>query len=114
MPTQTINDIPEPTVTEISKSNQYHCWAELIGYPCCAPNNKKVYDHDSYGDWGFNFKTNEWCGITAYEEPVNANEECWSEIYGYPCCKGCTVYETDSDGKWGYEHNQWCGIPSYC
>jgi len=35
---------------------------------------------------------------------------CWAEDLGYDCCKGCDVYYTDSDGDWGVENNQWCGI----
>ncbi|OUM62312.1 Non-catalytic module family DOC2, partial [Piromyces sp. E2] len=85
------------------------CWSELLGYPCCEENNDYVYDHDSYGDWGFDFQKKEWCGLTPYEEPAN-DEVCWSENVGYPCCKGCIVYEVDEGGRWGYENKQWCGI----
>lgn len=43
------------------------------------------------------------------------SEECWAEALGYPCCpSSCHVYETDDDGEWGYENDQWCGIPSTC
>jgi Cellulose or protein binding domain. len=36
---------------------------------------------------------------------------CWSESLGYPCCKANgPVYFTDSDGQWGIENNDWCGI----
>jgi len=42
-------------------------------------------------------------------------EKCWSESLGYPCCKSsCHIYETDASGEWGYENNEWCGIPSTC
>jgi len=36
---------------------------------------------------------------------------CWSEKLGYPCCKTTdqVVYK-DSDGEWGIENDQWCGI----
>jgi len=39
------------------------------------------------------------------------NEECFSVKLGYPCCKTTTVsvYE-DSDGQWGLENNEWCGL----
>eukprot|EP00833_Pecoramyces_ruminatium_P018203 jgi/Orpsp1_1/1192235/evm.model.d7180000091609.1 len=114
IPTQTMNDLPESTITTVPASNQYQCWSELLGYPCCDSNNSNtVYLQDSYGDWGYDFTTKRWCGITAYEEPNN-DEQCWSETFGYPCCKGCTIYETDSQGSWGYENNEWCGIQSYC
>ncbi|KAG4102212.1 hypothetical protein H8356DRAFT_984447 [Neocallimastix lanati (nom. inval.)] len=36
--------------------------------------------------------------------------DCWSTVLGYDCCKGCHVYEEDSNGKWGYENKTWCGI----
>lgn len=36
---------------------------------------------------------------------------CWSTRLGYPCCKGSVgVVMTDSDGSWGIENNNWCGI----
>jgi len=39
---------------------------------------------------------------------------CWSTKLGYSCCKTCSVFFTDNDGKWGIENNNWCGIPSTC
>jgi O-glycosyl hydrolase len=37
--------------------------------------------------------------------------DCWSERLGYPCCTYSTeVIETDSDGSWSIENNEWCGI----
>ncbi|ORX79625.1 hypothetical protein BCR32DRAFT_205379, partial [Anaeromyces robustus] len=113
-PTTTVDVVPpQPTETIITPEvPQYNCWAELIGYPCCPPHNKIVFSHDENGDWGYDYKTNQWCGITPFVAP--AEEECWSEIYGYSCCKGCTIYESDVDGNWGYEDGKWCGIPSYC
>ncbi|OUM68474.1 Non-catalytic module family DOC2, partial [Piromyces sp. E2] len=90
-------------------SNQFQCMAQLIGYSCCAPDNTNVYDHDKiYGDWGYDFIKNEWCGITPYTK--QETKECWSEKLGYPCCKSCTIYTKDKDGSWGYESNNWCGI----
>ncbi|OUM61888.1 Non-catalytic module family DOC2, partial [Piromyces sp. E2] len=89
------------------------CWSELEGYPCCPPGLTEVYAQDLYGDWSYDYKNNEWCGLTLLEEPIH-DKECWSEEFGYPCCKGCKVYEEDSDGSWGYELNQWCGIQSFC
>ncbi|KAG4093432.1 ricin B-like lectins [Neocallimastix lanati (nom. inval.)] len=41
--------------------------------------------------------------------------ECWSTALGYPCCSGCQSPITeDSDGKWGIEDNDWCGIYPSC
>lgn len=98
----------------ISETPQNKCWAELIGYPCCPSFYKTVFGHDEYGDWGYDFKHNQWCGITPFTTPIDFDKECWSEVLGYTCCKGCAVYEIDGNGQWGYENGQWCGIPSYC
>jgi len=103
-----VEPVEQPTTPK------YGCWAEVLGYPCCAPGNTHVYDTDVNGDWGYDFENFEWCGLTPYEEP--ADEQCWSEELGYPCCKDCTVYLTDKKGKWGYDflENTWCGIQSFC
>ncbi len=93
-------------------SSEIQCLAELIGYSCCSPEFTDVYSHDDYGDWSYNFQTNEWCGLTPYQETTT--EDCWSESLGYSCCKGCHVVEVDKDGSWGYEKHHWCGIPSTC
>jgi len=95
-------------------SLQYKCLSELIGYPCCSPELPSIYT-DEYGDWGYDYSKNEWCGCTAYDENyLKSLENCWSKKLGYSCCEECKVIEIDQDGSWGYEHNQWCGIPLYC
>jgi len=101
-----------PEETPVNSNTNLTCSSELIGYPCCPPELTMIYSSDEYGDWGYDFKKNEWCGLTKYEITLNNsnNEECWAEELGYPCCKKCKVYETDSNGSWGYELNQWCGI----
>ncbi|ORY24535.1 hypothetical protein LY90DRAFT_115883, partial [Neocallimastix californiae] len=73
------------------------------------------YASDNEGDWGYNFVTKEWCGITPYAGKQN-DEVCWSEVLGYPCCKGCTIFEEDEDGQWGYDFKEatWCGIQTFC
>ena len=98
----------------LSQGNSDECWSEIYGYPCCSSKVKTVYAQDEYGDWGYDFTKNEWCGLAKHEDSSkqSESEECWSEIYGYPCCKGCRIYETDSNGSWGYEFNEWCGIIS--
>eukprot|EP00833_Pecoramyces_ruminatium_P006557 jgi/Orpsp1_1/1180589/evm.model.c7180000074007.1 len=103
----------EPTPGAVDQEYEYKCLAQMAGYPCCKEGNTKVYYQDKDGDWGYDFKANEWCGITPFDGRKD-DEVCWSEILGYPCCKGCIVYEIDEDGKWGYENNSWCGIQSYC
>ena len=36
---------------------------------------------------------------------------CWATKLGYPCCKNiAAVIYTDSDGSWGAENGEWCGI----
>ncbi|ORX79231.1 hypothetical protein BCR32DRAFT_234398 [Anaeromyces robustus] len=105
-------EIETPTITSIPTFD-YKCLAELIGYPCCPSIIKTIYAQDEYGDWGFDFKKQEWCGLTPYTGS-SVDDECWSKIYGYSCCKRCMVYETDENGKWGFESNQWCGIPASC
>jgi len=96
------------------KINQYQCWAELLGYSCCAEGITKVYAQDTYGDWSYDFEKQEWCGLTTYEKHPSDSDECWSEEFGYACCKGCYIIETDDIGSWGYESNHWCGIPTRC
>jgi len=40
--------------------------------------------------------------------------DCFSTKLGYPCCESSTtkIIYTDSDGDWGVEHGEWCGITS--
>ncbi|ORX79488.1 coth-domain-containing protein [Anaeromyces robustus] len=53
--------------------------------------------------------------VVKEEEEEKEKEECWSVALGYPCCTStCYVYETDTNGQWGYENKHWCGIPSTC
>jgi len=85
--------------------------SELTGYTCCPEDVTHVYSHDKYGDWGYDSKTKQWCGLTPYTSQA---QECWSKKLGYECCKKCKVILTDSDGPWGYENHHWCGIPSSC
>ncbi|KAG4096863.1 galactose-binding like protein [Neocallimastix lanati (nom. inval.)] len=43
---------------------------------------------------------------------TSACAACWSESKGYSCCKETTiVVSEDSDGQWGIENGNWCGIP---
>ncbi|OUM64944.1 Non-catalytic module family DOC2 [Piromyces sp. E2] len=119
-PTETIENPVEtetvaPVASETPVTPKYDCWVAQFGYSCCNKNIKTVYHVDEEGEWGFNFKTQEWCGITPYAEKQN-DEKCWSKTYGYPCCKTCYVYEEDEYGKWGYDFNEntWCGIQSFC
>ncbi|ORX87118.1 hypothetical protein BCR32DRAFT_274749 [Anaeromyces robustus] len=109
----TIISEPAQTTTISEPTQKYKCWAELAGYPCCSERIKIVYEHDEFGDWGYDYSIKQWCGLTPYSEKIH-DEICWSEVFGYPCCESCYVFETDDYGKWGYENNHWCGIQSYC
>ncbi len=48
--------------------------------------------------------------ISALAAKVSA--KCWSEDLGYKCCSAgnTDVYYTDSDGEWGVEDGDWCGM----
>ena len=36
---------------------------------------------------------------------------CWATKLGYSCCKSTKiVVETDANGRWGVENNNWCGL----
>jgi len=111
-----MNGAPAPfevPTEEPIEDAEYKCLAEMIGYSCCEEGNTDIYDQDADGDWGYDFYEDKWCGLTPYDGRKD-DEVCWSEEFGYSCCKGCTVYETDKKGKWGFENDKWCGIQSYC
>jgi len=115
--TTTTTEVEVPTTTTTTTTitpTSTSCWSEALGYPCCSPDNTTVYSHDNDGDWGFDFKLGEWCGIVSNNEIEEPVETCWSEKLGYPCCTGCKVYYVDSDGSWGYEKKDWCGIKPTC
>jgi len=102
-------------IAEDPSKKTIKCLAELIGYTCCSDGITIVYDHDEYGDWSYDINEHICCGLTPYEEPSTpVDDDCWSKELGYSCCKGCKVYETDGSGSWGYELDQWCGIPISC
>jgi arabinoxylan arabinofuranohydrolase len=45
----------------------------------------------------------------------NEAAKCWSEPLGYPCCSECGYsYYSDSDGEWGVENDDWCGLLPSC
>ncbi|ORY64532.1 Metallo-dependent phosphatase [Neocallimastix californiae] len=98
------------------------------GYPCCSSLSMKTSGYDD--QWGY--EDNDWCRLTdeqelEYKENLkkcwayarnykccsNPNTKCWAEELddGYPCCKTTNVViETDGNGEWGIENDQWCGI----
>lgn len=117
-PITTTADLDDITPTPQPIESSIKCMAELDGYSCCPQDSTTkypVYEQDEYGDWSYDFQTKKWCGLTPYNEvPIPSDKNCWSEELGYPCCKGCVVYEVDNIGSWGYESHSWCGIQTYC
>jgi len=70
----------------------------------------------AYRTFGERYAT-EMLKILGDVKPVDPNQgkeedkKCWSEPLGYPCCKGKTeVLDTDENGQWGVENDEWCGI----
>jgi len=51
---------------------------------------------------------------TTTKAPEQTSDSCWSSKLGFKCCTGCDITYTDSDGDWGYENNNWCGILPSC
>nr|AWI67013.1 Carboxyl esterase family 15 [Piromyces sp.] len=48
---------------------------------------------------------------TAKPTSQPSSGSCWATKLGYPCCKSTKiVVETDANGRWGLENNNWCGI----
>jgi hypothetical protein len=49
-------------------------------------------------------------------EQTNVNGNCFTERknLGYKCCQYCDIVYTDSDGDYGFENNDWCGIADSC
>jgi hypothetical protein len=51
--------------------------------------------------------------ISTTTKALPTPSSCWAEELddGYPCCKTTNVViETDGNGEWGIENDQWCGI----
>ncbi|KAL6588802.1 hypothetical protein LY90DRAFT_383447 [Neocallimastix californiae] len=110
--TSNIEATATSTITEPTQSpdENEECWSENLGYKCCTKKCDAIFVlTDELGNWGMENK--EWCGI-----PKNCkfNNECSASKFGYPCCKGCTVYEKDEVGEWGYENDEWCSIKATC
>ncbi|ORX46831.1 Six-hairpin glycosidase [Piromyces finnis] len=54
---------------------------------------------------------------TVQAQPTHTTTySCFSEEkkLGYPCCKYCTIIESDSYGDYGVENNAWCSISYAC
>jgi len=65
--------------------------------------------------WTNESKSNQSWSFEKVESNAVAKETCWSESLGYSCCSGCPYsYYSDSDGEWGIENNEWCGIYKSC
>ena len=75
-------------------------------------------------DWGNMWDDNNWGWdipattttttrrTTTTQKPQPTNSNCWSTRLGYNCCANTNaeVVYTDSDGDWGVENGNWCGI----
>ncbi|ORY11959.1 beta-galactosidase [Neocallimastix californiae] len=71
------------------------------------PNQTWVFEFDSYPN-GEKEKEPK-------QNPPQQEDKCWSTSLGYSCCKTCTdIILVDSNGKWGVEGDDWCGIPTSC
>ncbi|OUM66243.1 carbohydrate-binding module family 1 protein [Piromyces sp. E2] len=66
---ETFNILDGPYIFE----KQMKCWAKILGYECCAEDNKIVYDTTSDGEWGYDYNNNEWCGIIRDDIPNTSN-----------------------------------------
>jgi len=65
----------------------------------------KGYDYDNSGK-----QVSPQNNINNNPDQLDNDSDCWSEKYGYSCCKHCFVIEVDEYGQWGSENQQWCGI----
>ncbi|KAG4094768.1 hypothetical protein H8356DRAFT_1400594 [Neocallimastix lanati (nom. inval.)] len=97
-----------------NNDKENECWSEQLGYPCCNSGNKEVVFEDENGNWGISPKTNDWCGIRSDVPSYRDKSVCWSEELGFPCCVECKVEFRDTNGAWGVENGDWCGILPRC
>ncbi|ORX82132.1 acetylxylan esterase [Anaeromyces robustus] len=78
-------------------------------------------------DDGFHFTTNayrtlgeryaeEMLKIHNYNQSAITTNNCWAHRLGFQCCKNykIEVAYSDSDGDWGIENGEWCGIDNTC
>jgi len=83
-----------------------------LAYDNCKETSEVVYE-DEDGKWGI--ENNDWCLVVEKATSATAAAvatSCWSDKLGYPCCsKSAETIYTDDDGSWGYEDDEWCGIP---
>jgi len=97
-------------------------------YSCCVFKDTEVKEVTGSKEWGLEF--NKWCLINGDSENSsnnnnnnnnnNTSNTCWSEKYGYPCCKDPNTLlvspqsKSNPDHEWyGVENNEWCGIANY-
>jgi len=91
------------------------CFSTDLGFPCCKGCN--ILFSDESGDWGV--ENEQWCGITTkcYNRSLKSSVsvKCKGLELGYKCCSKClSVMETDKNGKWSVENNNWCSLPDKC
>eukprot|EP00833_Pecoramyces_ruminatium_P014748 jgi/Orpsp1_1/1188780/evm.model.d7180000067114.1 len=95
------------------------CWSKQYGYECCQSNDTVLVEPldktNPSTEW-YGLENSQWCGILDY--PYEKERECWSSIFGYPCCKNETTQPQAEDKYlpnrfYGIEDNHWCGIVDY-
>jgi len=67
-PIKIVND--DPVIPNEEEDEYVKCSEKQkeLGYSCCKKDNKKVYYSDADGDWGYDFKKDEWCGLSSLKD----------------------------------------------
>jgi len=79
-----------------------------------------IRDKNTKDIWftGTVYEPNSWADDKKDYEPKHEdpkpNRTCFSVALGYPCCNSCNEVYSDSDGSWGIENDDWCGIRYSC
>ncbi|OUM60954.1 family 5 glycoside hydrolase [Piromyces sp. E2] len=118
---------PKSTNNDNNKDEKEICFSEP-DYPCCANCDVEIAWNDESNGQRWGIENDNWCGIlqSCFKTQITTTSttttstsnttspttpDCWSLALGYTCCQSSTkVYSTDSNGSWGVENNQWCGI----
>jgi hypothetical protein len=90
-----------------SNDSKSTCWSEAYGYHCCKNPDTVLIEPRSKSNPGrewYGVEDNKWCGIAEY--PEEKEKECWSSIFGYPCCQS---KDTKPDKRHNYLNYRWYG-----
>jgi len=124
------------------KNEKNECFSIPLGYPCCSHCEGSVYGDEEWGvendSWcGLKYSCfrgqlgeGETPGQEQKEEEQKEEQkeekekeekkekyECFSIPLGYPCCSHCEksiYYNSEDEGIWGVENNNWCGLKDSC